>query len=86
MRRRGGEFIDGDIAAYDVDVRPSFNVLQNHRSAGCELYFYAFTLLTPRGKGLTRASLEAALVFAREGDVAIALAILTRRKHRRPIS
>jgi ATP-dependent DNA ligase len=53
-----GTFIDGDIAAYDVDGRPSFNVLQNHRSAGSELYFYAFDLLTHREKDLTRASLE----------------------------
>jgi hypothetical protein len=28
-----------------VDGRPSFNVLQNHRSAGSELLFYAFDML-----------------------------------------
>ena len=51
-------FTNGEIVAHDVYGRPSFNVLQNNRSAGSELHIYAFDLLTLRGKDLTRASLE----------------------------
>jgi bifunctional non-homologous end joining protein LigD len=50
--------IDGEIVAYGSDGRPSFNVLQNHRGAGPELHFYAFDLLTLRGRDLTREPLE----------------------------
>jgi DNA ligase D-like protein (predicted ligase) len=49
--------IDGEIIAYGDDGRPSFNVLQNHRT-GSELHLYAFDLLTLRGKDLTREPLE----------------------------
>jgi DNA ligase D-like protein (predicted ligase) len=50
--------IDGEIIAYDAHGRPSFNVLQNHRGAGPELHFYAFDLLTLRGRDLTRKPLD----------------------------
>jgi ATP-dependent DNA ligase len=50
--------IDGEIAAYGADGRPSFNVLQNHRGAGPELHLYTFDLLTLRGRDLTREPLE----------------------------
>jgi len=66
----------------DVDVRLSLNVVQNHRSAGSELYFCAFNLLTPRGKDLTPSISRAALALRRQG-VAIALASLTPRKNHR---
>jgi ATP-dependent DNA ligase len=41
--------VDGEIVAYDAEGRPSFNVLQNHRSDGSELHFYTFGLLMLRG-------------------------------------
>jgi ATP-dependent DNA ligase len=50
--------IDGEIIAYDTDGQPSFNVLQNRRTAGSELHFYAFDLLILDGKDLTREPLE----------------------------
>ena len=40
-------FTNGEIVAHGVYGRPSFNILQNHRSAGSELYFNTFNLLTP---------------------------------------
>jgi bifunctional non-homologous end joining protein LigD len=39
-------------------LRPSFNVLQNRRTAGRERHLYAFDLLTLRGESLTREPLE----------------------------
>jgi ATP-dependent DNA ligase len=50
--------IDGEIVAFDSAGRPSFNVLQNHRSRETELQFYVFDLLILRGKDLTQQSLE----------------------------
>jgi ATP-dependent DNA ligase len=50
--------VDGEIVAYDPEGRPSFNVLQNHRSDGPELRFYAFDLLSLRGTDLTREPLH----------------------------
>jgi ATP-dependent DNA ligase len=50
--------IDGEIVAFDSEGRPSFNVLQNHRSRETELQFYAFDLLLLRGKDLTQQPLE----------------------------
>jgi len=50
--------IDGEIIAYDTDGRPSFNVLQNRRTAGSELHLYAFDLLTLGGKDLRQEPLE----------------------------
>jgi ATP-dependent DNA ligase len=45
--------IDGEVVAFDLEGRPSFNVLQNHRSLKTELQFYVFDLLILRGKDLT---------------------------------
>ena len=50
--------IDGEIVAFDSEGRPSFNVLQNHRSRETELQFFAFDLLILRGKDLTQHPLE----------------------------
>ena len=50
--------VDGEIIAYDTDGRPSFNVLQNRRTAAPELHLYAFDLLTLSGESLTREPLE----------------------------
>jgi DNA ligase D-like protein (predicted ligase) len=50
--------IDGEFVAFDSEGRPSFNVLQNHRSRETELQFYAFDLLLLRGKDLTQQPLE----------------------------
>jgi len=50
--------IDGEVTAYDVDGRPSFNILQNHRGAGPELHLYVFDLLKLRGRDLTGNRLE----------------------------
>jgi DNA ligase D-like protein (predicted ligase) len=48
--------IDGEVVAFDPEGRPSFNVLQNHRTT--ELQLYVFDLLILRGKDLTQQSLE----------------------------
>jgi DNA ligase D-like protein (predicted ligase) len=50
--------IDGEIVAFDSEGRPSFNVLQNHRSRETELQFYVFDLLILRGKDQTQQPLE----------------------------
>jgi bifunctional non-homologous end joining protein LigD len=50
--------IDGEVIAYDVDGRPSFNILQNHRDAEPELHLYVFDLLKLRGRDLTGNRLE----------------------------
>jgi bifunctional non-homologous end joining protein LigD len=41
------------VVAFDEDGRPSFNQLQNHRK-GSLLYYYAFDILTHRGKSLLK--------------------------------
>jgi bifunctional non-homologous end joining protein LigD len=42
--------IDGEIVALDNDGKPSFNLLQNHGSAGAPLHFFIFDLLVLKGK------------------------------------
>src|ERR1700682_6461825 len=42
--------IDGEVVALDEDGRPSFNILQNHGSAGAPLHFFIFDLLILRGR------------------------------------
>src|ERR1700677_1853011 len=42
--------IDGEVVALDQDGRPSFNILQNHGSAGIPLHFFIFDLLTLQGR------------------------------------
>jgi hypothetical protein len=36
----------------DESGRPSFNILQNHRTTSLPVYYYAFDLLAYRGKSL----------------------------------
>ena len=50
--------IDGEIVAVDDDGRISFNLLQHHRSKAPALQFYAFDLLTYRGRSLLRVPLQ----------------------------
>jgi bifunctional non-homologous end joining protein LigD len=45
-----GTVLDGEIVAPDERGRPSFNALQNWRSAKQPILFYAFDLLAYRGK------------------------------------
>jgi bifunctional non-homologous end joining protein LigD len=44
--------LDGEVVALDERGRPSFNLLQHHRSKASALRFYAFDLLTYRGRNL----------------------------------
>jgi DNA ligase D-like protein (predicted ligase) len=45
--------IDGEIVALDESGKPSFNVLQNYRSAGATLHYYVFDLLMLNGRDVT---------------------------------
>jgi DNA ligase D-like protein (predicted ligase) len=54
--------IDGEIVAMDDSGRPSFNLLQHHRSKASAIQFYAFDILIDRGKSL----LEIPLATRRE--------------------
>ena len=42
--------IDGEVVALDADGKPSFNLLQNYRSAEAPLHFFVFDLLVVNGK------------------------------------
>jgi DNA ligase D-like protein (predicted ligase) len=44
--------IDGEIVAIDDSGRPSFNLLQHHRSQARALQFYGFDVLIHRGRSL----------------------------------
>lgn len=46
--------IDGEVVAPDAQGEPSFNMLQNHGSAGAILHFYVFDLLVLNGKDVMR--------------------------------
>jgi ATP-dependent DNA ligase len=50
--------IDGEIVALGDDGRPSFNLLQPHRSQASAIQFYAFDLLIYRGRSLLQVPLE----------------------------
>jgi len=54
--------IDGEIVALDSSGRVSFNLLQHHRSKAHALVFYAFDVLTYRGRSV----LDVPLYFRRE--------------------
>jgi ATP dependent DNA ligase domain len=65
--------IDGEIIAYDTDGRPSFNVLQNRRTAGSALHLYVFDLLTLAGRvSDTGTAGKATRAFANQSDAAAA--------------
>lgn len=44
--------LDGEIVALDASGRPSFNLLQHHRSRAHAIRYYAFDLLVYRGRSL----------------------------------
>jgi ATP-dependent DNA ligase len=50
--------IDGEIVAIDDSGRPSFNVLQHHRSKASAIQFFAFDVLVYRGRSLLEVTLE----------------------------
>jgi bifunctional non-homologous end joining protein LigD len=50
--------IDGEIVAIDDSGRPSFNLLQHHRSRASAIQFFAFDVLTYRGRSLLEVPLE----------------------------
>jgi ATP-dependent DNA ligase len=41
--------IDGELVALDEEGKPNFNLLQNFRSAGSHIVFYAFDILIHKG-------------------------------------
>jgi ATP-dependent DNA ligase len=45
-----GSIVDGEIVALDEEGRPSFHLLQNHRSEASTIVFYAFDVLAYGGK------------------------------------
>ncbi|WP_447985710.1 non-homologous end-joining DNA ligase [Nitrospira sp. Nam74] len=47
-----GTVLDGEIVALDEQGRPSFNLLQNHRSAASTIVLYVFDVLAYAGKSL----------------------------------
>jgi bifunctional non-homologous end joining protein LigD len=50
--------IDGELVAVDGEGRPSFNLLQNSRSAESRVIYYAFDILIYNGDDLMRRSLS----------------------------
>jgi len=50
--------IDGEVVAIDENGRPNFNLLQNFRSAGTNIQYFAFDILMHKGKELTRLPLS----------------------------
>jgi bifunctional non-homologous end joining protein LigD len=49
---RDDTILDGEIVALDDQGRPSFNLLQNHRSAASTIVLYAFDVLAYGGKSV----------------------------------
>src|ERR1700733_9199152 len=50
--------IDGELVALGPDGRPDFNLLQNVRSAGSRIIYYAFDILVHKGRRLTELPLS----------------------------
>lgn len=50
--------IDGEVVAIDENGRPNFNLLQNFRSAGTKIQYFAFDIVMHKGKDLTRLPLS----------------------------
>jgi bifunctional non-homologous end joining protein LigD len=57
-RLKSESLIDGEIVALDPSGRPSFNLLQHHRSKASSIRYYAFDLLAYQGKSLLHVPLE----------------------------
>jgi bifunctional non-homologous end joining protein LigD len=53
-----GTLLDGEIVALDGTGRPSFNLLQHHRSKASAIVFYAFDVLVYRAQSLLKVPLE----------------------------
>jgi ATP-dependent DNA ligase len=49
-----GTVVDGELVAIDESGRPSFNLLQNFRSAASRIQYHIFDLLCLKGRDLTR--------------------------------
>jgi DNA ligase D-like protein (predicted ligase) len=50
--------IDGELVALDEEGRPSFNLLQNFRSAAPHIIYYAFDILFHRGENIMQLPLS----------------------------
>lgn len=50
--------IDGEVIALDADGKPSFNVLQNHRSWGAPVLYFVVDVMVLGGKDLRGETLE----------------------------
>lgn len=50
--------VDGEIVALDDEGKPNFNLLQNSRSSGSHIIYYAFDVLMSRGENLTKETLS----------------------------
>jgi DNA ligase D-like protein (predicted ligase) len=50
--------VDGEIVALDDEGKPNFNLLQNSRSSGSHIMYYAFDVLVSRGENLTKETLS----------------------------
>jgi DNA ligase D-like protein (predicted ligase) len=50
--------IDGEVVALTSDGRPSFNLLQNYRSAESHIIYYVFDVMTLKGRDLTQLPLS----------------------------
>lgn len=58
--------LDGEIVALDEAGRPSFNLLQHHRSKAQSIKFYAFDILVYRGRSVLGLELETRRELLRE--------------------
>ncbi len=59
LRLIDGDFVlDGEIVALDAEGRPSFQLLQNHRSPGLTVCLFVFDLLVRDGEALHRETIE----------------------------
>jgi DNA ligase D-like protein (predicted ligase) len=50
--------IDGELVALDKEGKPSFNLLQNFRSAASHIVFYAFDILFHKGENVMQIALS----------------------------
>jgi DNA ligase D-like protein (predicted ligase) len=50
--------VDGEIVAFDVDGRPSFNLLQNYESAKVPLLYFVFDVMVLSGRDVLDEPLE----------------------------